>query len=248
MVRTFLDDSQFEKIRGALLSAGAYFTENLRNRCEAIVYRIRTGIPWRDLPSELGPWQSAYCQFKRWSNNGVIEKVFWAIRPEPDLEYVAIDGSYIKVHQDGSGGQETKEEAKIGPSRGGNTTKVHALCDALGNIVDFEVTPGNTAEVKVAPELIKNCGAEAILADKGYDSEELREEVRKNIMIPMIPRKKNSKKPNLELDPHTFKARYLVENLFQRLKRFRAISTRFDRNSATFIATLRIGFILDCLR
>jgi transposase len=72
------------------------------------------------------------------------------------------------------------------------------------------------------------------VADKGYDSEQIREQVRKRGMRPVIPRKSNSKKPNPEFDAHLYKMRHLVENLFARLKHYRSIATRFEKLARNF--------------
>ena len=78
-----------------------------------------------------------------------------------------------------------------------------------------------------------------IIADKGYDSEEIRELIREKGSTPLIPRKKNSKTGNDDMDWCLYKYRHLVENIFARLKHFRAIATRYDklkRNYASMLA------------
>ena len=71
--------------------------------------------------------------------------------------------------------------------------------------------------------------AEHTIADKGYDSEEVRNSIRKKSSNPVIPRKKNSKIGNADIDWNLYKYRHLVENLFARIKHFRGIATRFDK-------------------
>ena len=75
--------------------------------------------------------------------------------------------------------------------------------------------------------------------DKGYDSEEIREQIRQKSSTPVIPRKTNSKTGNADIDWGLYKYRHLVENVFARLKHFRAIATRYDklkRNYASMLA------------
>jgi transposase len=72
-------------------------------------------------------------------------------------------------------------------------------------------------------------GGENFIADKGYDSEKIRQQACDRGMNPVIPRKSNSKKPNPEFDKHLYKMRHLVENLFARLKHYRSITTRFEK-------------------
>lgn len=108
-------------------------------------------------------------------------------------------------------------------------------CDAHGNPIDFEITGGEVHDVKAAPEVIRKIGkAENFIADKGYDSEEIRQQAREQKMKPVIPRKSNSKKTNAEFDSHLYKMRHLVENLFARLKHFRSIATRFEKLARNF--------------
>ncbi len=119
------------------------------------------------------------------------------------------------------------EEEAIGKSRSGSTTKIHMTADAHGNPIDFEIIGGEVHDAKAAPQIISKIkGAEHFIADKGYDSEDIRSEVRAGGMNPVIPRKSSSKKPNPDFDPHLYKMRLLVENLFARLKHFRSIITK----------------------
>ena len=161
---------------------------------------------------------------------------FFDLRGEIDAEWVFIDGSYVRAPQHASGARHGEERA-IGKSRGGSTTKIHIAADAHGNPIDFEITGGEIHDSKIAEKIIEKVGkAEHLIADKGYDSEEIRELSRKAGMTPVIPRKSNSNKPNPEFDSHLYKMRHLVENLFARLKHFRGIATRFEKLARNFKA------------
>ena len=119
-----------------------------------------------------------------------------------------------------------EENQAMGKSRGGNTTKIHMAVDACGFPIEFDLTGGEVHDCKAAPELItKLPHAEYIIADKGYDSEELRYLIRTKSSIPMIPRKSNSTIGNADMDWCLYKYRHLVENVFARLKHFRSIHT-----------------------
>lgn len=76
------------------------------------------------------------------------------------------------------------------------------------------------------------------IADKGYDSEAIREQARQAGMNPVIPRKSNSKKPNAKFDSYLYKLRHLVENLFARLKHFRSIATGFEKLARNYKSML----------
>ena len=80
---------------------------------EAVLWRVRTGSPWRDLPLVFGNWNSAFRRFRRWACKGVFERLFEELSDEPDFEYALIDGTIVSVHQKASG---ARGGLKIRPS------------------------------------------------------------------------------------------------------------------------------------
>jgi len=76
MLRLSLTDEKWLVWQKKLQGHGVYKTENLRLVVEGILWRVRTGAPWRDMPTELGSWKSAYNQFNRWSKRGIWQKIF----------------------------------------------------------------------------------------------------------------------------------------------------------------------------
>ena len=120
---------------------------NNRRFMEAILWRVRTGVPWRDLPREFGKWNTVFKRFRRWAKAGIFESLFNALNDEPDLEYVLIDGTIVQAHQKASGARRETQHQAIGRSRGGLTTKIVALVDALGNIFRFLLLPGQAHDV-----------------------------------------------------------------------------------------------------
>jgi len=74
-----------------------------RPMVEAMIWILRTGAPWRDLPSAYGPWQSVYTRFSRWSAAGVLAALFEALARERDSEGYLIDATIVRAHQDASG-------------------------------------------------------------------------------------------------------------------------------------------------
>ena len=169
-------------------------------------------------------------------------QIFFDLRGEIDPEWVFIDGSYVRAHQHASGAR-LGEERAIGVSRGGPTTKLHFAADSHGNPIDFEITGGEVHDSQVAGKIIDKVGSDAmnIVADKGYDSDEIRVLVWARGGCPVIPRRSNSKKDNLGFDPHIYRHRHLVENLFAKLKHYRGIATRFDKLARNFKAMVFIA-------
>ena len=88
-------------------------TRDNRLFVEAVLWRVRTGLPWRDLPDEFGHWNSVFKRFRRWVRTGVFARVFASLSGDPDFEYVLIDGTIVTAHQKASG---AKGGLKIRPS------------------------------------------------------------------------------------------------------------------------------------
>jgi transposase len=80
---------------------------------EAVLWRVSSGLPWRDLPGDFGNWNSVFQRFRRWAVAGVFECFFERLAGEPDFEYALIDGTIICAHQKASG---AKGGLKIRPS------------------------------------------------------------------------------------------------------------------------------------
>jgi transposase len=104
--RFVIGDAMWERIApqlpGKASDRGVTAGDN-RLFLEAVLWRVRTGSPWRDLPDVFGNWNSVFQRFRRWAKKGVFERLFEAISDEPDLEYALIDGTIVSVHQKASG-------------------------------------------------------------------------------------------------------------------------------------------------
>lgn len=104
--RLAISDELWEQMRpllpGKVGDPGATGHDN-RRFMEAVLWRVRTGSPWRDLPKDFGNWNSVFKRFRRWADAGVFESLFNVINGEPDLEYAMIDGTIVQAHQKASG-------------------------------------------------------------------------------------------------------------------------------------------------
>lgn len=76
MARRALTDDHWEVVKYTLKSKGCYITSNTRDIIEGIIWKIRVGSPWRDIPSEFGPWQTIFNRFNRWAKNGLWDDFF----------------------------------------------------------------------------------------------------------------------------------------------------------------------------
>ncbi len=70
---------------------------------DAVLWILRTGAPWRDLPPEFGHWNSVFVRFNRWSEKGVWESFFKVLAKDPDFEHVMIDATIVRAHQHAAG-------------------------------------------------------------------------------------------------------------------------------------------------
>jgi len=113
--RFVISDAVWEKVASLLPSKASdrgVTAKDNRLFLEAVLWRVRTGLPWRDLPSEFGNWNSIFQRFRRWVRAGVFERIFERLSGQPDFEYVLIDGTIVTAHQKASG---AKGGAKIRP-------------------------------------------------------------------------------------------------------------------------------------
>ena len=228
MPRTMLTDQHWLKLKSIVHNFGIYLKHNLRSFIEVILYRIRTGCPWRDLPESFGKSNTIFKRFTRWYKDNKLLKIFKLLSKFSDLEWVFIDASHIRAHQHATG---LKDQA-ISKSIGGNSSKIHLAVDSNGNPIQFLIHDGTNHDVKVAPVLVESIDlkdTDVLCADKGYDSEQLREQVEKTATKANIPKKSNTRSNNDYMDWYLYKIRHLVENTFARLKQFRGIATRYDK-------------------
>src|SRR6185312_8259183 len=139
------------------------------------------------------------------------------------------------------------EDQAIGRSKGGLSTKIHALVDALGNPLAFLLTAGQAHDLQGADALLPQMQADALLADKAFDADERVIEpllaAGKKFVIP--PR--SNRKVQRTFDREMYKARHLMENFFCKLKQYRAIATRYDKTARNFLAAIHLAAAIICL-
>ena len=122
-----------------------------------------------------------------------------------------------------------------------------ALTDALGNLVRFKLLPGQRSEIVGVPELIDGLTFGAMLADKAFDADTLRDELDLREAEAIIPAKKN-RCVAIPHDNEAYKWRHLIENYFSKIKEFRGINTRFDKTDTSYEASWNIAATIIALR
>jgi transposase len=135
----------------------------------------------------------------------------------------------------------------IGRSRGGLTTKIHAIVDALGNPLAVSLTGGHVHDVTQAQVLTQKIEPAALLADKGYDSDGFIEHLEVRRIKPVIPPRANRKTPR-ECDFALYCERNLVERFFNIIKHFRAIATRCEKTARNVLAGVHLVCALAWLK
>lgn len=107
MHRHALTEEQWRRLHRVLprQRAGPTATRGDRLFIEAVLYRAKTGCPWRDLPERFGPWKSVYNRFANWARQGHWAVIFRELQYEIDAAGSIVDGSVVRAHQDASGGK-----------------------------------------------------------------------------------------------------------------------------------------------
>lgn len=243
MLRTMLSDHGWSVLVPILRCLRIQYSPKIRDFIEGVMWKMRTGAPWRDLPDGFGPWSTIFNRFNRWSKRGHWKAIFSALKVGGDNEWNFIDATIVKAHQHASGAAKSTNEAEaIGKSVAGNTTKIHMLADSNGNPVHFEVSGGQVHDSRFAVPLIEFSNAEFLMADKAYHSQTIREALEAKEIQAVIPVKGNTiEKSNPGFDVELYKLRHLVENLFARLKHFRSIATRYEKTARNFASILYLG-------
>ena len=278
MLRHRLSDPQCELIKD-LFPPPAVTGRPRRDRREildGILWILRTGAPWRDLPGELGPWATAWDLFDTWNSDGTLDAILSRLRAAgidvglDDRQLWCVDGTVIRAARCAAGGgkdddpQEPEDHA-LGRSCGGFSTKIHVLCDGHGHPLDFHLTAGQAHETTALVPLLE--GAEervvdgdgdgepiawpvALAGDKGYRADWIDEYLTELGMKPVIPSKEDedrSARP-VEFDKDIYRRRSIVECLIGWLKECRRIFSRFEKTAKNFGGMIKMAFIQRYLR
>ena len=111
MRRYALRDDQWDRIKDFLPGreghVGGTAADN-RLFVEAVLFRYRAGVPWRDLPERFGDWKVVYQRFSRWAKSGVFERIFKMLASDHDNEYMMIDATIVRAHQHSAGARKKR--------------------------------------------------------------------------------------------------------------------------------------------
>ncbi|MFE0677583.1 IS5 family transposase [Streptomyces sp. NPDC058867] len=181
-----------------------------RRTLEAIAWKYRTNSPWRDLPDELGSFQTAHKRLIRWAVDGTWEMILAAVLAAADADddidwTVSVDSTVVRAHQHAAGalkrGAHCGEPADhaLGRSRSGLSTKVHLAADGRARPLAFTVTAGQAGDAPAFETVMSRIRVPrtgpgrprtrplAVLADRAYSSRAIRAHLRRRGIRAVIP-------------------------------------------------------------
>jgi transposase len=212
----------------------------------AIWYVLRTGCPWRDVPTHFGPWNSVYTRWRRWCASGLWSRVFAALARHAAGQLRHLDCSHIKLHQHGANPCGGQSRHAIGRTKGGLNTKLAAVVDAYGRATALSLAPGQQHDLKAILPVLRALRGKRAVGDKGFDADNFRATLRGHRARICIPPRRGRRRP-APFHRGYYRRRHRVENFFGRIKKNRRIATRYDKLATTFLAFVQFAAILDWL-
>lgn len=163
----------------------------------------------------------------------------------------------IRAHQHAAGaiGSDAEREA-LGYSKGGFSTKIHLRCEGSGKPVTFVITVGQRNEAVVFEQLMEQGALKRpsrgrprlrpvrVVGDKGYTGQPIRSYLRRRGIRAVIARRSNESRRGTRFDRHAYRQRNRVERTINRLKQFRRIATRYEKQAKNYLAMLTIAAIV----
>ncbi|MER2250015.1 IS5 family transposase [Methylorubrum podarium] len=275
MTRRFeLTDAQWEQI-APLLPPQKPRTgrpaEDHRQVLNGMLWILRTGAPWEDLPARYGAVGTVSSRFYRWRKAGVFDRVLQRLQAQADArgdldwDLHFVDATVVRAHQHAAGarrsgaigGEATVEgmgEA-LGRSQGGFSTKLHLRAEGGGKPITAVLTAGERHE-QFALEALMDKGAvprqgrgrprlrpRRTAGDRGYSSPPARRRLRQRRIEPVIPTRKDQLR-QFDFDKAAYRERNKVERLIGRLKQYRRIATRYEKRAANYLAMVTLGMTM----
>jgi len=180
-------------------------------------------------------------RFSRWAQGGVWDQIFETLTRDRDNGYLMIDSTIVRAHQHAAGAKKwAADRQALGRSRGGLSTKIQSLVDALGHVVDIVLAQGQAANITAAHHLQDGRQFNGPIADRAYDADHPTQLLRQAGIDVVIPSTR-SRQIAVQHDCDIYKQRNRIERFFCRLKQVRAIATRHDKRANHFVAAVRLA-------
>jgi transposase len=180
-----------------------------RTVLSAILWVLRTGAPWRDLPERFGPWSTAWNRFRRWTASGVWARLLAGLQRAADgagqIDWAthSVDGTVVRAHQHAAGAMGGQAREALRRSRGGFSTKVHVRAEGGGKPLAFVVSGGERHESRYVEALlarghVRRAGRgrprarpRHLVGDKGYSYPTVRRLLARRGIRAVIPRRRD---------------------------------------------------------
>jgi len=245
-----LTEEQWAKIWDFLnQTSGIYVGQeaDCRKFIEAILWITRTGAPWRNLPAEFGKWNSVYKRYRRWSEKGVAQKMMEFFGKDADKRHGMLDRTIVRAHACAAGAPKKRGKQALGRSRGGFSTKIHVLVDAMGRPLRLRLTAGQRHDITQAEALLEGFHFGHVIADRAYAAQKLHKYLLDRGMQPVIPPHPRAKNPP-EYDTKRYGERNWVERFIGKLKHYRRLASRFEKLDTSHLGFLHFASALIWLR
>lgn len=247
----YIKEDAWAKIYKYLKSRGDIYVgneEKIRNFMEGIGHILRGGMQWRLVPPLFGKWRSLHKRFREWCIKNVWKEMLEHFAQDADMEYIMIDTTVVRANSCASGYEKGQNQREgLGRSKGGFTSKIHAIVDALGNLLKVVITPGQQHDITTASELIEGVKATYILGDKGYDCDAFIEQIIQQGAQPVVPSRSSRLIPRT-IDKHIYKERHRIECFFNKIKHCRRIFSRFEKTALCFSSFIALAGTFIWLR
>ena len=237
-----------------------------RQVVNGILWVLCAGASWRDVPREYGKWQTVYNRFRRWTQEGIWDRVWESLLQRIDESQKinrslwGVDGSVVRAHRSAAGGsRKTKQNAEtnaLGRSRGGYSTKIHIVCDCKGIPLAVTATAGQRGEAREFENVMKSIPLSlhrrckrprAVAGDKAYSSGAIRRWLRSRGIKDIIPTRSGESR-NPRFAKQLYRQRNVVERVIGRLKEFRRIATRYEKTRESYLAMIKLAFVRITLK
>ena len=222
-----------------------------RDVLDGILWILRTGAPWKDLPERYPPYQTCHRRFQRWIEEGVLSGVLEAlaedleVRGDIDLSECYIDATFVAAKKGGASG---KDQA----GQGG--TKLMAFSEGSSVPLALHAESASPHEVSLVEATLASAflkeKPERLIADKAYDSDPLDESLLEQGIEMIAPHRKNRKKKKTQdgRKLRRYRSRWKIERLFAWLQNFRRLVVRYEYKDQNFLGMAQLGCIVILLR
>lgn len=222
-----------------------------RRMVDGVLWILRTGAPWADLPSRYPPYQTCHRWFQRWCKDGAMKQLLIKLARDLRRQRIVddvegfIDGSYVPAKKGGD---------CVGKSRAGSTTKIMALADSCGLPLAVTIAEGCCHDVSLVDQTLDETVIDKLpaklIADKAFDSAKLASALQNERHVELIAPKRATSRRRAQDGRalRRYRRRWKVERLFGWMKRFRRVAVRWEASATNYLGFVQLAAALVILR